>query len=54
VQGQVNVGQQQAFAPAQGEIAKGNHPDILASVVARPLPQPGEGQAVLNSRRPQS
>ena len=29
MKGQVDIGQQQAFAPAQGEIAEGNHPDIV-------------------------
>jgi hypothetical protein len=30
VQGQVDIGQQQAFAAAQGEIAEGDHPTIVS------------------------
>ena len=34
VQGQVDIGQQQAFAAAQGEIAEGNHPAIVSGRAA--------------------
>jgi hypothetical protein len=34
MQGEVDIGQQQALAPAQGEITEGNHAGIIASAGA--------------------
>jgi hypothetical protein len=45
VQGQVNIGQQQAFAATEGEISEGNHEPAIVT----PKPLPGLADAVSQS-----